>query len=211
MNLGIFIHNEYFIQWSIRLFRFILYATFFIDMITSISLYSISNWFWVALAQEFIDIPYAMYVKKPAYNMKQIVGISLHHIWVLWMYFMLRDTPYLLWHTLTYSLYHMCVNCPLWIYTKSLNVYQKPLHKIVTVGVWWLQVFIPSIIYTHDIMNDATAGEAWIIMLNYWIMIGLWWCGITMIVFSCVRKKYDYKIMISWKNNRGQYEMRNIC
>jgi hypothetical protein len=151
---------------------------------------------------DLFDIPYLMVTKSQSSSSWYVYGITAHHLYVVWLYFMIRSIPIAYSHIITYAVYHVFANMPIQSVQTSLRYLNGPL--------WSMQIIIPCIVYTYDIMySTAATGGHWSTMIMYWKALLCVTCLCTYGVLRMIKKQNDLGIFITWSRD-GENEMRKV-
>jgi hypothetical protein len=140
--------------------------------------------FPVLLWQEFLDIPY--YWIKNKLTKEMAGGVIIHHLFVILMYNGLSQTPFLMWHVLSYLFHHTIVNIP-------VNI---PGRKWIYGVTWSTQVILPSIFYHRDL---CIMTQHWSSLVSYWIIMSLYISSVMRAVVFWFQWKYNMTAFITLK------------
>lgn len=161
------------------------------------------QWFWarhspsifpLIIWQEFLDIPY--YAITKSVNYQVFISIALHHSFVACVYYSLYDTPFLIWHVISYMIHHTIKNYP----------YHIPYTKTVFAISWSTQYVIPSWYYQKHLGGVI---ESYATYLCYIIILVCYAMGICTLAVLLAQRLFSLTIFATW-TRRGENFMQRI-
>lgn len=155
------------------------------------------SWFTVYLYQEFLDIPYYLVFRSAQKEI--VIGIFIHHLFVLLNYYCLFKTPFLMYHLYTYMFHHTFKNIPITI----------PYYKYVTPITWSPQAIVPTIYY---VMHLEDVIKYSISIMNLVLMYNIYVSNIFILIMRFASYRYSLSAFITYKQTKEseEFEMKKI-
>ena len=179
----------------LKIFRFVFLIALWISVYHNTP--SLLSWFTVYLYQEFLDIPYFVVFRSAQKH--SVIGIIIHHSFVVLNYLCLFNTPFLMYHVYTYMFHHTIKNLPITL----------PHYKHVFPITWSSQLFIPTIYYVSH-LDDVIKYS--VSIANLALMYTIYISNILLLGVLFAKYRYSLSAFITYKNTKDneEFEMKQI-